>query len=163
MMPQERLSQAAVTEVPGIEYDITRRLFLCGMAGAAAAFLTQPLHAQIAEPKKTVVTPDSIIRTTLQNYLSGTGDEFKLVLTTYPPGVGLPLHHHPTVAHNYVLEGVAESQYEGEPLLRFKTGESYQDKAFTKHLIFRNADQYTPLKYLIAYTVKKGEPFLIIP
>ena len=133
------------------------------MAGAAAVFLTQPLQAQIAEPKKTMVTPDGIIRTTLQNYQSGTGDEFKLVLTAYPPGVGLPLHHHPTVAHNYVLEGVAESQYEGEPLLRFKTGESYQDKAFTKHLIFRNADQHTSLKYLIAYTVKKDEPFLIIP
>jgi len=42
-------------------------------------------------------------------------------------------------------------------------GESYQDKAFTKHLIFRNADQHTSLKYLIAYTVKKDEPFLIIP
>jgi quercetin dioxygenase-like cupin family protein len=124
---------------------------------------TRPLQAQIAEPGKTIVTTDGIVRTTLQNYQSGTGDEFKLVLTTYPPGVGLPLHHHPTVAHNYVLEGVAESQYEGEPLLRFMAGESYQDKAFTKHLIFRNADQHTSLKYLIAYTVKKDEPFLIIP
>jgi quercetin dioxygenase-like cupin family protein len=121
------------------------------------------LQAQIAEPQKTVVTPDGIIRTTLQNYESGTGDEFKLVLTTYPPGVGSPLHHHPTVAHNYVLEGVAESQYEGESLMRFTTGDSYQDKAFTKHLIFRNGDQRAPLKYLITYTVKKGQPFLIIP
>jgi quercetin dioxygenase-like cupin family protein len=162
-MTRERLSQAAQTEVPRIEYDITRRLFLCGMAGAAAAFLARPLQAQVEEPKKTIVTPEGIIRTTLQNYQSGTGDEFKLVLTTYPPGVGLPLHHHPTVAHNYVLEGVAESQYEDEPLLRFMAGESYQDKAFTKHLIFRNADQHTSLKYLIAYTVKKDEPFLIIP
>jgi quercetin dioxygenase-like cupin family protein len=162
-MTRRRLSQAAQTEVPRIEYDITRRLFLGGMAGAAAAFLTRPLQAQTAEPGNTIVTTDGIVRTTLQNYQSDTGDEFKLVLTTYPPGVGLPLHHHPTVAHNYVLEGVAESQYEGEPLLRFTAGESYQDKAFTKHLIFRNADQHTPLKCLIAYTVKKGEPFLIIP
>jgi quercetin dioxygenase-like cupin family protein len=162
-MTQERLSHAAETEVPRIEYDITRRLFLCGMAGAAAVFLSRPLQAQIAEPNKTIVTPDGIIRTTLQNYESGTGDEFKLVLTTYPPGVGLPLHHHPTVAHNYVLEGVAETQYQGESLMRFAAGQSYQDKAFTKHLIFRNGDQHAPLKYLIAYTVKKGEPFLIIP
>ena len=162
-MAQERLSHAAETEVPRIEYDITRRLFLCGMAGAAAVFLSRPLQAQIAEPKKTIVTPDGIIRITLQNYKSDTGDEFKLVLTTYPPGVGLPLHHHPTVAHNYVLEGAAESQYEGEPLMRFTTGDSYQDKAFTKHLIFRNGDHHAPLKYLFAYTVKKGQPFLIIP
>jgi quercetin dioxygenase-like cupin family protein len=162
-MPQERLSHGAEIKISGIEYDITRRLFLCGMAGAAAGFLSRPLQAQIAEPKETIVTPDGIIRTTLQNYQSSIGDEFKLVLTTYPPGVGLPLHHHPTVAHNYVLEGVAESQYEGEPLLRFIAGESYQDKAFTKHLIFRNADQHGALKFLIAYTVKKGEPFLISP
>ena len=162
-MTQERLSHAAETELPRIEYDITRRLFLCGMAGAAAIFLSRPLQAQIAEPTKTIGTPDGIIRTILQNYESGTRDEFKLVLTTYPPGVGLPLHHHPTVAHNYVLEGVAETQYEGESLMRFAAGESYQDKAFTKHLIFRNGDQHAPLKYLLAYTVKKGEPFLIIP
>jgi quercetin dioxygenase-like cupin family protein len=162
-MTQERLSHAAETEVARIEYDVARRLFLCGMAGAAALSLSRPLQAQIAEPKKTIMTPDGIIRTTLQSYESGTGDEFKLVLTTYPPGIGLPLHHHPTVAHNYVLEGVAESQYEGESLMRFVTGDSYQDKAFTKHLVFRNGDQHAALKYLIAYTVKKGEPFLIIP
>jgi len=29
--------------------------------------------------------------------------------------------------HNYVLEGVAESQYVGEPLFRFASGQSYQD------------------------------------
>jgi hypothetical protein len=34
--------------------------------------------------------------------------------------------------------------------MRFATGDSYQDKAFTKHLIFRNGDQSAPLKYLIA-------------
>ena len=157
-MTQERLSHAAETEVPRIEYDITRRLFLCGMAGATAFFLSRPLQAQIAEPEKTIVTPDGIIRTTLQNYESGTGDEFKLVLTTYPPGVGLPLHHHPTVAHNYVLEGVAESQYEGESLMRFAIGDSYQDKAFTKHLVFRNGDQRAPLKYLIGLCGKESWP-----
>jgi hypothetical protein len=49
-MTRERLSQAAQTEV--LEYDITRRLVLCGMAGAAAASLTRPLQAQIVEPGK---------------------------------------------------------------------------------------------------------------
>ena len=55
-MTQKRLSHAAETEVPRIEYDITRRLFLYGMAGAAAVFLSRPLQAQIAEPKKTIGT-----------------------------------------------------------------------------------------------------------
>jgi hypothetical protein len=44
--------------------------------------------------------------------------------------------------------------------MRFVTSDSYQDKAVTKHLIFRNGDQHAALKYLIAYPVKKGEPFL---
>jgi quercetin dioxygenase-like cupin family protein len=91
------------------------------------------------------------------------GEDFRLILTTYPPGVGLPSHHHPSVAHNYVLEGVAESQYEGEELKRFTAGQSYQDKALVPHTISRNADRSSPLKYLIAYTVKKGRPFLLVP
>jgi hypothetical protein len=40
-MTQERLSYEAETEVPRIEYNITRRLFLCGMAGAAAVLLSR--------------------------------------------------------------------------------------------------------------------------
>jgi hypothetical protein len=35
---QERLSHAAETEVPTIEYDVTRRLFLGGMAGRDRAW-----------------------------------------------------------------------------------------------------------------------------
>jgi hypothetical protein len=47
--------------------------------------------------------------------------------------------------------------------MEFKAGESHQDKAETRHTIFRNPDRKSPLKYLIAYTVKKGQPFLIVP
>jgi quercetin dioxygenase-like cupin family protein len=162
-MMASKFSQATTTIAPKIEHDIKRRLLLAGMAGAAFSFSAKPLLAQIADPKKTIVSADGIIRTTLENYENSGGEEFKLVLITYPPGVGLPLHHHPSAAHNYVIEGIAESQYEGENLQRFKAGESYQDKPLAKHLIFRNADKNAPLKYLISYTVKKGQPFLIIP
>jgi len=162
-MPEAGISRAAEPVVYQAEYDIKRRLFIAGMTGAAAAFSTRPLLAQIMDPKKTVITPDGISRLTLENHEDDAGSEFKLVLTTYPPGVGLPVHHHPSVAHNYVLEGVAESQYEGEALHRFKAGDSYQDKANARHLIFRNGNKDAPLRYLIAYTVKKGQPFLIVP
>ncbi|MDD2760719.1 MAG: cupin domain-containing protein [Methylomonas sp.] len=84
-------------------------------------------------------------------------------MTTYPPGLSLPAHHHPTVGFNYILEGIAESQYVDEPILTFSSGDSYQDKANAQHLIFRNADKANPLKYLIAYTTQRGQPFLIIP
>jgi quercetin dioxygenase-like cupin family protein len=162
-MPQFNLSHAAEMAAPKIEADIKRRLFLGAMAGAAYTFSAAPLLAQMKTGNNTNVSPDGIIRTALQNHVNGAGEEFRMVLTTYPPGVGLPVHHHPSVAHNYVLEGVAESQYAGEELQRFTAGESYQDKADAQHTIFRNPDLTSPLKYLIVYTVKKGQPYLIIP
>jgi quercetin dioxygenase-like cupin family protein len=158
-----KLSLAAELALAQIETDIRRRLFLGGMLGAAFAFSTRPLSAQIKAAGDTVVSADGISRRTLERYENGAGEEFRLVLTTYPPGVGLPAHHHPVVAHNYILEGVAESQYAGEELKLLTAGRSYQDKAGAPHLIFRNPDASSPLKYLIAYTVKKGQPFLIVP
>jgi quercetin dioxygenase-like cupin family protein len=158
------LSQAAETASRGIEIDLARRLFIGGFAGALSLFTKSSLADQISSTRATTVSPDGVIRMTLENHVNEqTGEEFKLLLNTYPPGVGLPSHHHPSVAHNYVLEGVAESQYSGEDLMTLRAGESYQDKAGRQHLVFRNPDRTAPLKYLIAYTVKKGEPFLIIP
>lgn len=162
-MLQLNLSHAAEMAATKIEADIKRRLFLGAMTGAAFTFSAAPLLAQIKTANNTTVSPDGIIRTTLQNHVNAEGDEFRMVLTTYPAGVGLPVHHHPSVAHNYILEGVAESQYAGEELQRFTAGESYQDKADAQHTIFRNPDPSSPLKYLIVYAVKKGQSYLIIP
>jgi quercetin dioxygenase-like cupin family protein len=157
------LSFAAESAVPKIEMDIRRRLLLAGMAGAAYAFSSKPLLAQTASPERTIVSPDGIIRKTLQSYVNEAGEDFRMVLVTYPAGVGLPVHHHPSVGHNYVLEGVAESQYVGEELHRFMSGQSYQDKADQQHTIFRNPDKTSVLRYLLVYTVKKGQSFLIVP
>jgi quercetin dioxygenase-like cupin family protein len=157
------LSLAAECALAKIHADLQRRLVLGGMLGAASLLAARPLRTFAAGADRTVVSPDGIIRTTLESYVNDAGEEFRLVLTTYPPGAGLPLHHHPSVAHNYILEGVAESQYAGEELFRFTSGQSYQDKASVQHMVFRNPDRTAPLKYLIAYTVKKGAPYLIIP
>jgi quercetin dioxygenase-like cupin family protein len=157
------LSFAAECAIPKIETDIRRRLLLAGMAGAACAFSSMPLLAQADSPNRTTISPDGIIRETLQSYVNEAGEDFRLVLTTYPAGIGAPPHHHPSVGHNYVLEGVAESRYFGEELRRFTSGQSYQDKANEQHTIFRNPDRTSALKYLLVYTVKKGQPFLIIP
>jgi quercetin dioxygenase-like cupin family protein len=159
----EPLSLAAECAIPKIEADLQRRLILGGMLGVASLLAGRPLRALATNPDRTTVAADGIIRTTLESYVNEAGEDFRLVLTTYPPGVGLPFHHHPSIAHNYILEGIAESQYAGEELLHFTSGQSYQDKANVRHLIFRNPDRATPLKYLIAYTVKAGQPYLIIP
>ncbi len=157
------LSHSAEALLPTIERDVHRRLVLGGMLGAASAFSAKASLAQTAPSGRTVISADGIIRTTLESYTNEAGEDFRLVLTTYPPGVGLPSHHHPSVGHNYVLEGVAESRYEGEELKRFTVGQSYQDRALVTHAIFRNADRSSPLKYLIAYAVKNGQSFLLIP
>ena len=158
------LSHAAEQAAKRIELDLARRLFLGGLAGSLSIFSKSALAEQLSKEKPTTVSPEGIVRTVIENYANDlTGEEFKLVMTTYPPGVGLPSHHHPSVAHNYVLEGVAESQYASEELKFFKAGESYQDKAGVQHEIFRNPDCGAPLKYLIAYTVKKGQLYLIVP
>lgn len=99
------LSLAAECAIPKIETDIRRRLFLAGMAGAACAFSSRPLSVQAASANRTTTSPDGIIRETLESYVNEAGEDFRLVLTTYPPGVGAPSHHHPSVGLNYVLEG----------------------------------------------------------
>jgi quercetin dioxygenase-like cupin family protein len=159
----EPLSLAAECAIPRIEADLQRRLILGGMLGAASLLAVRPLQALATNSDRTTVSADGIIRTTLESYVNDAGEDFRLLVTTYPPDIGLPVHHHPSVAHNYILEGIAESRYAGEELLQFTYGQSYQDKANVRHLIFRNPDRTAPLKYLIAYTVKVGQPYLIIP
>jgi quercetin dioxygenase-like cupin family protein len=159
----DHLSLAAESAMPKIELDIRRRLLLAGMMGAACTFSAKRLLAQTASSERTIVSSDGIIRETLQSYVNEAGEDFRMLLVTYPAGVGLPAHHHPSVGHNYVLEGVVESQYVGEELHRFTSGQSYQDKADEPHTIFRNPDQTSALRYLLVYTVRKGQSFLIIP
>jgi quercetin dioxygenase-like cupin family protein len=160
------LSQAAEIAVCEIESKLRRRLLASGLLGFAALLSTKTALAGPYKPFANRQTgPDGITRTILEQHISpDSEDEFKMVLTEYPPGVGLPRHHHPSVALNYILEGVAESQYADEDAPSILTaGQSYQDKAGTPHLIFRNPDRSSVLKYLIVYTVKKGQPFLIVP
>lgn len=161
-----RLSHAAELALPAIEADVRRRLFLGGLAGSAAMFAARGLRAETYKPFGNAETgPDGITRTTLEQHsFEATGEEFRMVLNEYPPGVGLPVHHHPGVGINYVLEGVAESRYaDEEKISKFTVGQSYQDKPDIPHETFRNPDSGSPLKYLIIYTVKRGQPFLIIP
>jgi quercetin dioxygenase-like cupin family protein len=159
------LSHAAITSLSRVQYDVRRRLFLMGLAGlaplASASKSIAAAHKAFGSP---ITGPDGITRTTLEQHESASGDQFRMVLTEYPPGVGLPSHHHPSVAMNYILEGKAESQYADEDQIKLlSAGESYQDKAEVQHLIFRNPDRTAALKYLIVYTVRKGQPFLIVP
>ena len=110
MQSVNKLSLAAEEAAKRIESDLTRRLFIGGLAGSASMFATAPLAAQLAAEKPTAVSPSGITRTTLESYVNErTSEEFRLVLATCPPGAGVPPHHHTAAGHNYVLEGVAET------------------------------------------------------
>jgi quercetin dioxygenase-like cupin family protein len=57
-----------------------------------------------------------------------------------------------------VLEGVYESQYEGEELKRFSSGDAIYDLAGTLHLIARNGSNSEWLRFTMTFIVHKGEP-----
>jgi quercetin dioxygenase-like cupin family protein len=89
--------------------------------------------------------------------IPGAGDQQAvLFLITMPPGGAAPVHAHPGMGVGYVLEGIYESQYEGEELQRFKAGDAIYDLAHTPHLIARNASTTLPLRFLMTFVVEKG-------
>jgi quercetin dioxygenase-like cupin family protein len=92
--------------------------------------------------------------------IKGSNEELCLMLVEFAPGYSSPPHIHPVVGLNYIIEGVAESQYEGESLKTFKAGDSYQDQANKKHLVFRNPSKTNVLKFLVAFKIKKNQPFM---
>lgn len=82
--------------------------------------------------------------------------EAVLVLLSLPPGGFAPRHNHPGVGVGYVLEGVYESQYEGEELKRFSAGDAIYDLAGTPHLIARNPSETEWLRFTMTFIVSKG-------
>jgi len=92
--------------------------------------------------------------------VAGTDEELRLMLVEFPPGYSSAPHSHPVVGLCYVIEGTAESQYEGEAIMTIASGGSYQDKPNQVHALFRNVSASDPLRFLCAAKIKKGLPFL---
>lgn len=82
------------------------------------------------------------------------------MLIDFPPEFSNVPHTHPVVGLCYIIEGVAESQYEGEDLKTLHAGDSYQDSATKKHLLFRNSSETDALKFTCAAKIKKGQEFM---
>ena len=60
---------------------------------------------------------DPIVRKIIERHdIPGTSDELQMILIEYQPGSAGPPHTHPVVGLNYIIEGSAESQYEGEEM-----------------------------------------------
>jgi len=90
------------------------------------------------------------------------GWEVRLFLITYPPGADANNHSHPVVGVGFVLEGVMVSAFDDDPEETFVAGQSFVDRA-SHHRIVRNASDTKAMKFLIAYTVKTGEPNTVFP
>jgi quercetin dioxygenase-like cupin family protein len=88
--------------------------------------------------------------------------ELRLFLITYPPGADASNHSHPVVGLGYVLEGTMVSAFDDDPEETFVAGQSFMDLA-SFHRISRNGSSREALKFLIAYTVRKGEPNTVWP
>jgi quercetin dioxygenase-like cupin family protein len=90
------------------------------------------------------------------------GWESRLVLLEYPPGVAAPPHHHPVAATGYILEGDVISQWEGGEIETYTTGDSFIDHGVTLHPRSENANKDKPLKMLLSYVIKTGEPNVVM-
>lgn len=90
------------------------------------------------------------------------GWETRLFLITYPPGADASRHSHPVIGIGYVLQGTMVTAFDDDPEEIFTAGQSFQDKA-SFHRISRNGSQTEAMKFLIAYTVRTGEPNTTCP
>lgn len=106
----------------------------------------------------------TITRTELgRSDVPGTDLETRIYLIVFPPGAAAPVHHHPVEGIGYIIEGTARSAFGADAPVVLTAGQSFHDKAMVSHTVFVNADAKKPLKFLVAYTVKKGTPVIEVP
>jgi quercetin dioxygenase-like cupin family protein len=91
------------------------------------------------------------------------GWETRLYLIEYGPGADGSGHHHPVMGIGYVLSGRMLSAFDDDQPVTVLAGESFVDDAHRVHKIARNASDTEPMTFIIAYTVKQGEPVTVYP
>lgn len=85
------------------------------------------------------------------------GWETRLFLITYPAGADGSGHSHPVPGIGYVLEGTMISAFDDGAEEIIAAGQSFQDEA-SFHRVSRNGSATEAMRFVIAYTVKVGEP-----
>ena len=85
------------------------------------------------------------------------GWETRLFLITYPAGADGSGHAHPVAGVGYVLEGTMVSAFDEDAEETILAGQGFQDKA-SFHRVSRNGSATELMRFVIAYTVKRGEP-----
>ncbi len=90
------------------------------------------------------------------------GWETRLFLIEYPAGADASGHSHAVAGIGYMLTGSILSAFEQDQPETFVAGQSFNDPPRV-HTISRNASDTEPTTFLVAYTVKIGEPVTIFP
>jgi quercetin dioxygenase-like cupin family protein len=85
------------------------------------------------------------------------GWETRLFLITYPAGADGSGHLHPVPGLGYVLEGTMITAFGEDAEEIVPAGTSFQDKAGF-HRVSRNGSATEPMRFVITYTVRTGEP-----
>jgi quercetin dioxygenase-like cupin family protein len=62
-----------------------------------------------------------------------------------------------------MLRGTILSAFGDEQPIAIRDGKSFVDAAHQIHTVSRNASKTEPLHFVIAYTVKQGEPVTVLP
>ncbi|MEO6603862.1 MAG: cupin domain-containing protein [Polyangiaceae bacterium] len=124
-----------------------------------------PLGAQSPATASPAQKKDAIRRTLLGQYdlPEMPSYEARLYLIEYAGGVSAPLHHHPVEGVGYVVSGSFESAFDGDAPVIVREGQSFKDRPSAAHVLFRNADPVKPLRFVIAYVVRRGEPVVLMP
>ena len=89
--------------------------------------------------------------------------ETRLYLIQYSPGADGSGHHHPVVGLGYMLRGTILSAFGDDKAVAIHEGQSFVDAAHQVHTISRNASETEPLRFVIAYTIKQGQPVTGLP
>jgi quercetin dioxygenase-like cupin family protein len=121
---------------------------------AAVLIIGGGLALNAAQSQQSGVTRTDLLR----HDLSVPGREVIQVRVDFAPGVAFPPHSHPGEEIAYVIEGLLEYQFEGEPPVTLKAGEALFIPAGTIHSA-KNVGTINAAE-LATYLVEKGKPLV---
>lgn len=117
--------------------------------------------AQLAGENEVVPIRRTLLCSAPADGLSGW--ETRLYLIEYAPGADGSGHHHPVVGLGYVVKGTILSAFADDEIVAIREGQSFVDAAHLVHTVSRNASTTEPVRFVIAYTVKTGDPVTVMP
>lgn len=92
--------------------------------------------------------------------IAGTDEELRMMLVDFTPAYSNVAHLHPADGLCYLINGDAESEYEGEDKKVLHAGDSFRDQANKEHLLFRNISNTEGLKFICTAKIKKDLQYL---